>query len=104
MNSKANVHIGDFGTVFKFTILNQDEEILDVSTVSGIFFVFEKPDTSQIEKDGDIFTDGKDGIVFYTLESGFIDTAGYWKIQVRTTSPTANWNSTVVRFKVEEEL
>ncbi len=104
MNSQANIHIGDFGTIFKFTVLDQDGEALNVSTASGITFIFEKPDTSQVEKDGNIFTDGKDGIVFYTLESGFIDVAGYWKTQVRTTLPTANWLSTVVRFKVEEEL
>lgn len=104
MGNLANVHIGDIGTVFKFPLYDQDGEIVDISSQTNIIFTFEKPDTTQIKKDGDLFTDGKDGTVVYVLEAGLIDISGYWKVQVQVTLSDGTWNSNVERFKVEEAI
>jgi ABC-type Mn2+/Zn2+ transport system ATPase subunit len=99
-----NIHVGDFGITFKFTVLDQDDSILDISTASGMLLNFEKPDTSQIYKDGSWLTDGTDGQIVYVTESGLFDQSGYWKVNAVVSSETYRHTTNIVRFKVEEDL
>lgn len=97
-------YLKDFGIPIKFTVLDEDNIAIDISMASGIIFTFEKPDTSQVEKDGQLLTDGVDGQVFYVTESGLFDQSGYWKVNALITSPVYRYTTDVARFKVAEEL
>lgn len=99
-----NIHVGDFGNTFEFTVLKQDSSVLDISTASGIMLTFEKPDTSRVYKNGDLLTDGTDGKIVYVTESGLFDQSGYWKVNSVVSSDNYRYTTDIFRFKVEEDL
>lgn len=75
----------DAGVQIIVTLYNPDGEIVDVSSSSAIAFKFEKPDGSILETTGSLYSDGTDGKVDYTTQTGDIDQVGIWKYQVYVT-------------------
>lgn len=96
------LRVGDVGTEIIVTITD-DDEVVDVSTAT-IVFIFRKPNCDVVEKTGTKTTDGTDGKVQYTTESGFLDARGEWRFQVRITIGSDVWTSTQGGFTVEPTL
>lgn len=69
-------------------LLNQSEEVVNISTATEILFRFEKPDGTIIDRIGSKLTAGLDGKALYTFADGDLDQVGVWYYWLRITSPT----------------
>lgn len=102
--SANEVHLNDVGTVFKYSILDEDSNVVDVSTASSINIYFKKPGYDTVSKSGTLYTDGTDGIVYYTIASGDLNVVGNWYTQVEIVISDTNWRSDIQTFNVYENL
>lgn len=100
----CEIHIGDVGTRFIFTIVDCDGTVVDVSAVSNVTINFKKPDETLLSVVGTLLTDGTDGKVYYDTIAGDINQAGYWKVQGKVTFPTGTFYSDIHKFQVFSNL
>jgi DUF4097 and DUF4098 domain-containing protein YvlB len=101
----CEIHIGDVGTRFLFTIQDCDDvNPLDVSTASSIEIIFKKPDSSTLTVTATFLTDGTDGKVYYDTVAGDIDQVGRWQVQGKVTFPTGVFYSDIHKFQVYANL
>jgi len=78
------IHVNDVGTIFRMTISNSGAA-LDLSaanTTSSRLFVFRKPDGTLTTQTTSFQSgSGTAGVLDFTAPSGFLDTAGDWRLQ-----------------------
>ncbi len=79
--SCAEIHVDDIGTIFTVTIVDQDDAVVDISLYSPKQLIFTKPDGTRVEQTASFTTDGTDGKIQYTSESGDLDQPGLWQLQ-----------------------
>jgi hypothetical protein len=97
------LHLGDYG--FAITIImTEGGTAKDISTASTKQFVFKKPDASTATKTAIFTTDGTNGSLYYTVETGFLNQIGAWQVQAVATFAAALWHSDVATFNVTENL
>ena len=94
------IHVGDIGTEFRITILDDDNTIVDLSSASIIEIIFLKPDGSRNVVSAELYTDGTDGIIKYNTVSGDLDQSGVYKIQAYVEVGAGNYYSSIGTFKV----
>lgn len=100
------IHIGDIGTVFEVTILD-DVTPINISAGSSMEIIFTKPDASKTKviNTAVLSGDGTDGKMRYTIVlASELDIKGKWKIQGRLTLPSGTWSTDISDFKVYENL
>lgn len=91
---------GDEGTEMRVTVTD-DGVAVDLSSAVEILFIFRKPDGTTLEVNGELYTTGVDGIVYYNTVAGDIDQSGVYKLQVRVTISSGNvFSSSIGSFKV----
>ena len=101
----CEIHIGDIGTRFLFTIQDCDStDPVDVSTASSVEIVFKKANGTNLVVVGTFLTDGTDGKVYYDTVAGDIDQTGYWKVQGKVNFPTGLFYSDIHKFQVYANL
>lgn len=100
----SNIHVGDIGTLFKVTMKDQDGVVVSLSGATSLQVKFQKPDESVIVKTASLFTDGTDGIVTYTTQSGDLDQPGAWKLQAVVAKGGGQWSSDLIKFKVAANI
>lgn len=95
------VHVNDYGWTIYITVMGKDNNPLDLTLSNSVEISFSKPN-SQISflKTASFVTDGSDGQVYYTIQSGDIDEIGTWQIQVITTSSNSTLRSNIEKLKV----
>jgi hypothetical protein len=76
------VHVGDIGTIIRFTV-KDDGVIVNLSSATTITFYLMDPGGNVANKTGTLTTDGTDGKIEYTTTTGVIDEAGTWTIQAK---------------------
>jgi len=98
------IHIGDIGTVFEVTLLDDEVvEPIDGATLMEIIFV--KPDKTKVTNIASWSSDGIDGKMRYVISLDTeLDQKGTWKIQGIVTFATGKWHSDIDSFKVYENL
>lgn len=88
--SLKGIVAGDYGQAIELTFVDVDTEaavnIGSYTTTTQMLFT--SPAGVETAKTATFKTDGSDGIITYTVESGFL-TAGFWKVRGRVTSGTA---------------
>lgn len=99
----ATVYVGDVGTVFRMTVI-EDDVALDISSATVTQFKFKPPEGATKVVDADFYTDGTDGILQYSTEADLIDEAGRWILQVYLEMPVWKGHSTQFKFKVSEHI
>ncbi len=97
------IHIDDYGTIFRATILDGGT-IVDISSTNNKEFTFQKPDASSLAVSGVFLTDGTDGIMQYTTVDGDLNQAGNWQIQGKVFFTSSVWNTSIHKFKVHDNL
>ncbi len=108
-NSARNeLHTGDEGTIIRLKLYDGDD-IIDISPASGQVkqLKFRKPSGAVVEKDAVFTTDGTDGQLQYTTESGIdniLDEAGKWFVQAYLEFVTGKWHSEKLSFLVRDTL
>ena len=93
---------GDFGQTVDLTFIDVDTNLAaDISdysqTIQMIFTNVRSGD--ETAKTAIFKTDGSDGIISYTVESGLL-TAGLWHVRGRVSSPTATLSTEIHEFMV----
>ena len=99
------VYKGDVGTLVIVTIVDQNLAVvmLDVDFISAKI-LFQKPSGVVVEKTAALYTDGKDGKIYYTTQTGDIDESGQWKIEGRIKTAAGEWASTIFNLTVSPAL
>lgn len=100
----ADIRIGDIGTVFRLTIVDDVEDLVNVSAATSKVIRFNKPDGVAVDKVADFFTDGSDGIIQYVSVVDDLDVPGKWRLQALIVTPVGEWSSEIETFWVKENL
>ncbi len=100
----GEVHLGDIGTEFRITIVDEDGTAIDISSSSTKTVIFKKPDGTKLEKVASFVNSGTDGLLKYVTISGDLDLIGTWKIQAKVILPGGSWYSNFKSFKVYRNL
>lgn len=98
------IHLNDVGTQFLVTIVDANENPMDISDATLKEIVFKKPSGALVSKEAVFFSTGSDGKIYYVTQSDDLDEIGSWKIQCHVTTPTANWHTNFSAFKVHRNL
>lgn len=99
--SMRGIRVGNFGFEVLLTV-TQDGEPYDISSYGTCRFVFIKPDGMEVEKTATFKTDGEDGQLTYTAESGLVNAAGWWAVYPEVLNGvTADLAGEAIRFLVK---
>lgn len=107
---KGEVHLGDIGTKFVFTVKDEQasgQVVVPIGVTDTHEVRFERPDGTTFNKTTVREGDGTKGEVSYTTtDATILDQAGLWRAQVKltTVSPVQVHETTVVSFVVYENL
>ncbi len=97
-----NIHVGDIGTVFEITIVDDNDAAIDISTATTLQIIFKKPNNrGTLTKTATFTNSGTDGKLEYATISGDLDTAGLWYIQGKVVEATYTNSSEIDSFLVE---
>lgn len=98
------VQKNDIGTIFRGTIVDQDDGVVDISTATTKEILFRKPGGQILTKIASFTTDGTDGKLQYQSISGDLDTIGVWSIQAHVILDTGEWKSKIKTFRVLKNI
>ncbi len=99
------IHIGDIGTVFRFTFKDQDDVIVNINTATTQEVRFKKPDATINDETTTFVTDGTDGLTkFITTVVGDLDQEGFWEVQGHVILTSGEWRSNTIQFRVHPNL
>jgi hypothetical protein len=100
--SFENIVVGDYGQTAQLTFIDVDTK--SAADISGYTtaqqMVFTAPNGTVTAKAAAFNGTGTDGLIDYTVDSGFFDTAGTWKVRGRVTSGSAELTSVEYSFEV----
>ena len=103
--TETMIHVGDVGTIFRLTIVENDgTTVVPVQTATVKKILFKKSDGTKVTKDAAFYTNGSDGIIQYTGIASDINVAGVWLMQGYVEMPSGKFYSETVRFVVHENL
>jgi len=97
-------HLDDIGTIFRFTILDQAGDVVNISSPTSIKIIFTDPAGTQISKTAALTTDGQDGQLEYVSIANDLDTVGDWKMQAQIVITAGTFHTDVESFKVQPNL
>lgn len=101
--ARQEVHLGDIGTSFRATVMDQDGTVVDISSATRTM-KFLKPDRTVIEKPAALVTDGTDGQMEYVTVSGDLDMRGTWRMQGKVVIGAGTWHTDEYLFEVHRAL
>ncbi len=99
----GEVHVGDVGSVFQLTIVDQDGVAVDVSCQTRMEILFKGPGI-ELTKTAVFQSDGIDGVIKYLGVSGDILAFGKWAMQGHVILPAGEWYTTAVAFDVLDNI
>lgn len=97
------IHVGDVGTTFTFTIRDENDAVVNLATAS-VSIIFGKPDSTQITKSGSLIGGGIGGQVSYTTVDGDLDLHGVWSVQAFVEFSSDKFYSDIQKFKVYRNI
>lgn len=100
----SDVHVNDTNTRFKITLVDESNNLVDLSDASLLEIKFFKPDNTVVVVTANLFTDGTDGTIYYDTGAGDLDTPGVWKYQAHLILPTGEKHSSILSVRVKENL
>ncbi len=98
------LHIGDVGTRILSTIVDESADPVDLSSATTINYLLRKPSGTISTLGATLFTDGTDGKIYFTTLSTTLDEAGFYKLQAYIETPTKQWHTDKVAFRVYPNL
>ena len=100
----CTVQKNNVGTIFRLTFQDCAGSLIDISTATTKEIKFKKPSGTTATKAGTFTTDGSNGKLEYTSESGLLDEITTWQIQGHVIIGTQDFNTTIGTFEVVENL
>lgn len=98
------LHVGDVGTRLVVTLVDAQEEIVDISASTLKQYILKKPDGTISVLNVTFVTDGSDGQLHFITTSTTFTIAGYYKLQVYLEEDTNSWHTDKVTFRVWPNL
>lgn len=103
-----DIHKNDVGTELVIKFVDEEGEIIDISTATTKQILLRKPGSATVTKTGEFDTDGTDGLLKYvTTKVGSVydlDRAGQWQIQGFAVIGTNEWHTKINHFEVAGNL
>lgn len=100
----AAVHVGDVGTIFIATIVDQTNAVVDVSNATTKQIWFSKPSGQILQGAASFTTSGTDGQLQYTANAGDLNQAGVWTWQAYVIIPSGTFHSELKQFRVDDNI
>jgi hypothetical protein len=97
------IHKDMVGVQFIVTITDNNV-VEDISSASVKQLWFKKPNGTLLTKDATYVTDGTDGKIYYTSESGDLNDDGTWELQGYVVQGSSIWYTDIQCFKVHRNL
>lgn len=96
------IHVGDTGTIFLLAItdLSVPPRVVNLVGATLMEMTLVRPDGTKFVVAATFSTDGTDGVIKYVTQSGDLNQAGIWKLQVLVALSGGQWNSSTTTFKV----
>lgn len=99
---KNEIHKGDIGTIFEFTV-KDGSNVVDISSATmEIYFRFASGTT--ITRTGVLVNDGTDGKMKYTTIVGDLSESGDLSIQAKVTIGSGVWKTDVQNVRIFDNL
>lgn len=99
-----NIHVGDIGVNFFATILDENSNVIDLSSATSMYFNFKRPNNTSFSVIPSFYSDGTDGNLVYSTVSGDISLAGLYSLQVAVTTPAQSFSTDISTFRVERNI
>ena len=95
----SEIHQDDFGTKLLMTITD-DGSAVDISSAINQEIRMVKPNDEVIDRPAIFETDGTNGKIYYIVQAGDFNQAGYYRIQGKVILPTGSYKTNIHKFKV----
>ena len=102
MSCKA--HVGDIGTVIQTTIVDCDDVAIPIDSATTMDRIFVNSDGTRTTLSGAFLTDGTDGIVTHTTESGTWTAKGDCCEQIYLVLAAGTWSTTEMKRQIGKKL
>lgn len=103
-----DIHKNDVGTELVVAFVDEEGEVIDISTADPKQIILRKPGGTVVTLDGVFDTDGTDGLLKYTTaqdgDDYDLDRAGTWEIQGYAVIGSAKWRTSINTFLVAANL
>ena len=97
------IHQNDIGTNFTVT-MKDGSAVVDISSATTKNIIFTKPGGTNVTKTMSFVTDGSNGQLVYSIESGVLDTVGQWQYQIYLVFSSGSFYSDIGEFIVHRNL
>lgn len=101
--SHTDLRESNNGVVFAMTILDQDGEVVDLSTATNLEIIFKDPLGTVTHEVATLVTDGVDGQMQVVTTPDFL-TEGAWRYQGLIEFSTGRWRTEIFQFTVLADL
>lgn len=103
--SLEGINVGEYGIAIELTAKDKDDaSVLDISAYNTLTVIMQAPGGDSVERTGSFVTDGTDGKVEFTPQSGDFSEEGEYKYQLVLGVNNIVVKSLVEEFYVEESL
>jgi hypothetical protein len=105
MSTRAEIHVGD--TVdFKRRIVDQDSNVVDISSATTMRMIFRKPKPNQekVTLDASFINGGADGWLHVKCNETFLDAPGVWRRAEFVVTPSGQWQTNEIEFTVHPKI
>ena len=102
--ASSQIHVDDIAVLLRSTLKDENGNPVDISSASTKQFIIVKPDGTKVTKDTSFITDGTDGKMGYTVESGVFNLAGVYRVQSYIKIGSKEFHSNISTFKVYDNL
>jgi len=92
--------VGDFGFTQTITMTDESGTAVDISTATTKTFYFKDPAGTVTSKTATFTTNGSDGKLYWTVTTGFLATAGTWRVEAFASAAGWQKRSAEIRFDV----
>ena len=97
--SANEIHKGDVGTVFTFTIKDSDTSV-DISNATTLQFLLKGPGGTTTTISANMVGTGSTGSINFTSTAAHFDTSGTYKLQGVVADTSGSWHTDVYEFFV----
>jgi uncharacterized protein YfaS (alpha-2-macroglobulin family) len=102
--SCQEISVGDVGVALDFTVTDEDGDAIDLSLATLLRYRITKQDGTLLTKTPSFVTDGTDGQLRYSTQTGDIDQAGLWRIQAYVEVSGLKLSTDIHTFRVRAYL
>jgi hypothetical protein len=103
MSATVNLYKGDWGHIFTFTVKDENNLAIDISTATSKTITFDTGKNVFI-RSLEFVSGGTTGKVKYTTIAGDLDITGYYKVQLNITMPSGHFTTSEAQFNVVNTL